>query len=124
MSRLTIGTERYAVEHIESAKVVALAKKSGWNAEEGEGFEGLREYCEPNEAATWTTHKTFDEAKVAALAALAAGDSFYGAAIIENQVVEEACDDRGNIIRACPPEWRTQAIWEVTSDGDVTQVRE
>ena len=114
MAKSKIGAERWRLDHISFKAWCALARKRGWNGEDD--ADGLREYCEPDEAATITFHASLDAAKAAALAIFAAApdDSAFGAILIDYQVLEEAHDG---------PEWETQRAYEITSDGDMLECR-
>lgn len=114
-----IGDDRYLVEMIDTANVLAIAKKNGWVDDE---TEGLREFCEPEDAAVHVVASTLDEAKSLALRHLRTGLPFYGACIIDHQTYEAAHDDRGNLVRGCPPEWETDKTYEITADGDCQPV--
>jgi hypothetical protein len=116
--RPKIGAERWRVEHISYKAWCDMARRRGWNGEDD--ADGLRAHCEPEEAATISFHTSLDGAKVAALTIFAAApdDSAFGAILVEHQVLEEAHDDRGELVRGCKPEWETQRIYEITSDGD------
>lgn len=113
----SIGDERFVLECINTDDVLALARKQGWPG----GVEGLREFCEPEDAGTYTIHATLAEAIEAGKRDLASGDSFYGCAIIDREVFEAAHDDRGNSVR-CPPSWERQESYEVAVDGEVINV--
>jgi len=114
-SKPEVGDERFLVEMIETVRVEAMARKAGWD-----GSDGLREFCEPDEAALYTEHATLDEAVAAARAWLATGASFYGCAIIDHQVYETWHDDRGNAVKGAS--WEDCGAYEVTDDGDCVKV--
>jgi hypothetical protein len=101
-----IGDERFLVEMIDHEAVKKLASEQGWTG----GDEGLREFCEPEEAAVHKVCGTLDEATKAALAWLATGRDFYGCSIIDRQVFEKP--------KGCPASWERQESWEVAMDGD------
>lgn len=112
-----IGDERYIIEILTTSAVEALARKQGWAG----GDEGLREFCEPEEAAVYWERRSLDDAVKAAKDWLSHGTSFYGCAIIDRQVYEEAHDDRGNAVK-CPPSWERQESYEVAMDGEAIRV--
>lgn len=112
-----IGDERFTVEIIATSAVEAMARKQGWTG----GDEGLREFCEPEEAAVYWQRKTLDEAVKAAKDWLAGGLSFYGCVIIDREVYEEPHDDRGNPVKV-PPTWERQESFEVAMDGECIKV--
>jgi hypothetical protein len=112
-----IGDERFVVSMIDVRNVEALARKQGWPG----GVEGLREFCEPEDAAKCTAHKTLDDATDMARKFLASGQAFYGSVLIDREVYEEAHDDRGNRVR-CPPSWESQQLYEVAMDGERIEV--
>ena len=68
-----LGDERYLIEILNTSAVEALARKQGWDEKEG-----LREFCEPEEAAVYWTRRTLDDAVTAAKDWLSHGTSFYG----------------------------------------------
>jgi hypothetical protein len=111
-----IGDERFLIEILNTSAVEALARKQGWD-----GGEGLREFCEPEEAAVYWTRSTLDEAVKAAKDWLSHGTSFYGCAIIDRQVFEAPHDDRGNPVDA-PATWERHETYEVAMDGEMIQV--
>ncbi len=113
-----IGDKRWLLERIDIRAVEAMARKQGWT---GNDTEGLREYCEPDEAAEYSVHKSLDDATAAALKWLATGRSFYGCAIIDEQVFQEAHDDRGDLIDV-PPLWERERTYEVAMDGELIMV--
>jgi hypothetical protein len=106
-----IGDERFLVEMIDTARVEALARKRGWK-----GGEGLRECCEPEDTALYTTHKSLAEAVTAAKEYLAEGTSFYGCTLIDHEVYEQWHDDRGNRVKGAS--WERQRSYEVAMDGE------
>jgi hypothetical protein len=118
-----VGAERWRLDHISYKAWCDMARKRGWQGDEDQ--DSLREYCEPEEAATITFHPSLDEAKAAALAIFrdAPDDSAFGAIHIDHQVLEAAHDDSGNLIGDCPPQWETQRCYEITSDGDMMECR-
>src|SRR5262245_30048375 len=116
MARPRIGDERWVLETISGAAVEALARKHGYTGED------LREFVEPEDVAEYTIHSSLEAAIEAANADLARNDSFYGANIIDYQILEAAHDDRGNLVRGCPPSWERQHGYEVASDGEITEV--
>ena len=111
-----VGDERFLVEIINTAAVEALARKHGWT-----GDEGLRECCEPEDAAVYWERRTLDDAEKAARDWLANGLSFYGCVIIDRQVFEQPSDDRGNLVDV-PPQWENQESYEVAMDGETIRV--
>jgi hypothetical protein len=111
-----IGDERWLVEIINTAAVEALARKQGWN-----GTGGLREFCEPEDAASCTEHVSLDAAVAAARSHLESGQSFYGCAIIEHQVFEWLRSGRGSALSA-KPSWQMQRSYEVATDGECVGV--
>jgi hypothetical protein len=111
-----IGDERYVVEMISTPVVEAMAREQGWDGEDG-----LREFCEPQDAATYSTHKTLDDATAAARQWLAAGQSFYGSAIIDHEIFTKPHDDAGRLIPA-PAEWERAHTYEVAMDGEAIEV--
>jgi len=111
-----IGDERYLVERIDTRSVEALARKQGWPG----GDEGLREFCEPDDAASYTEHHTLDDAVAVARAWLAKGTSFYGCVMIDHEVYEQWHDDRGNRVKGA--EWERQCSYEV-SRGEPEVIR-
>jgi hypothetical protein len=113
-----IGDSRWRLETITNADVEALARKSGWPG----GLEGVREFCEPNEAARYSTHASLEAAATAARAHLETGEAFYGCAIVDCMVFEAAADDRGNLIRGVPPEWVVRETYEIARDGECIKV--
>lgn len=118
-----VGSERWRSEIIGYKAWCDLARKRGWKGEEDS--DALREYCEPEDAAIYTVHRSRDEAVTAAVEWFKANpdDSAFGAIIIDHQFLEAAHDDGGNLIRGCKPTWETQLVLEVTSDGDVLESR-
>lgn len=118
-----IGAERFRAEHVSYKAWCDMARAAGWNGEDD--ADGLRAYCEPEEAATVTLHASLQEAKAAAIATFAAApdDSAFGAIIIERQVLEAAHDDSGNMVRGCTPTWEAHEAWEITSDGECLECR-
>ncbi len=116
--RAKIGDEFWRVEHIGYKAWCAKARERGWNGEDD--ADGLRAFCEPEEAALIVYCASLESAKAEAMRIFAADpdDSAFGAIVIEHQVLEAAHDDRGDLIRGCKPEWETQRIYEITSDGD------
>lgn len=118
-----IGDERWRLEHISYKNWCDVARKRGWGGEEGN--DGLREYCEPEEAATIKFFGSLALAKSAALKIFkdAPDDSAFGAILIEYQVLTAAHDDRGTSVRGCPPEWDCEKVYEITSDGDMQECR-
>lgn len=121
MTKSKIGDERWRLEHISYSRWCELARKAGWNGEDD--ADGLRAHCEPEEAATYACFSSLEQAKKAALRIFERNpdDSAFGAIIIEHQVLEAAHDDRGDLIRGCPPEWESREIYEITSDGDMLE---
>lgn len=122
MSNPRIGAERWRLEHISYSAWCDLARSRGWNGEND--ADGLREHCEPEEAATIRLFGSLQDAKAAAMAIFGdtrTNDSAFGAIIIDHQVLEAAHDDRGNLVRGCKPEWETDLVYEITSDGDVLE---
>lgn len=113
-----IGAERWTAEHISYKRWCDMARARGWTGEDGN--DGLREFCEPEEAATVTMHPSLDTAKAWAIETFktAPDDSAFGAILIEHQTLEAAHDDSGNLVRGCPPSWEADTAYEVTSDGD------
>ncbi len=117
----SIGAERWRLEHISFKRWCDMATARGWK---GDGdSDGLRAHCEPEEAATHSLHSSLDDARAAALAIFrdTPDDSAFGAIIIDYQVLTAAQDDRGKLVPGCPPEWETERIYEVTSDGDMIE---
>jgi hypothetical protein len=116
-----IGDERFCLEHISYKAWCDKARERGWNGDEDS--DGLRAYCEPEEAATIEYFTSLDLAITAAkrIFAYDPEDSAFGAILIEHQTLETAHDDRGKLIRGCKPEWEAQKVYEVTSDGDVQE---
>jgi hypothetical protein len=112
-----IGDERYMVEMIDLERVKAVARKHGYT---GRGGEGLREFCEPEQAAVYSIHATLDEATAAAKAYLLKGTSFYGSTIIDHEVFERWQDDLGNRVKGAS--WECQRSWEVAQDGERIEV--
>lgn len=119
-TRSVIGAERWLLELIDNDDVKAMARKSGWV--ETNDCEGLRECCEPQDAAAYSVFRSLDEATEAAQNYLKGGNSFYGCALIDYQVFDAPCDDRGNEVRACPPSWETQRTYEVAMNGERIEV--
>lgn len=115
-------TERYRLEHLSMMRWIALAKQRGWDGGE-EGFDELREFAEPEDAALVQIHDSLAKATKAAknLFKKYPNDSVFGAIIITLQSYEEAHDDQGNLIEDCPPEWEDVKGWEVCSDGSVSE---
>ena len=111
-----IGAERFRIEILSTAAVEALARKQGWNSEDG-----LREYCEPEDAAVYWTRLTLDEAKKAAADWLSHGTSFYGCGIIDRELYVQPHDDRGNLVKV-PPQWERQESYEVAGDSELITV--
>ena len=103
-----IGDERFRIEILSTAAVTALAKQQGWEG----GDEGLREYCEPEEAAVYWCRYSLDEAVKAAKEWLSHGVSFYGSVIIDREVYEEPHDDQGNLVKV-PPCW--DRFWSIST---------
>lgn len=116
MAKPQIGDERYLLEIISTEAVLALAKKQGWPG----GEEGVREFCEPEDAAVYSVHKTLDEAVDAARKWLATGQSFYGCAMIDHQVYEQWHDDLGNRVKGA--DWERQKSFEVAMDDEVLEI--
>lgn len=116
-ARARVGDERWLLEKIDHAAVEALARKSGWKG----GDEGLREFCEPEDAAEHTVHASLEAAVAAAKEWLAKGTSFYGCAIIDHQIFQQPHDDRGRLVRV-PPCWELQEAYEVAMDGEAIRV--
>lgn len=75
----------------------------------------MREFCEPQDAAKYTAHATLDAATEAARKFLAAGQSFYGSALIERQVWDREYHD-------VPPDWQCEQMYEVAMDGERIEV--
>jgi hypothetical protein len=113
-----VGDERFLLEVLNTSDVEALARKNGWTGGEAES---LRDYCEPEDAATYTTHYTLASATRAAKRDLAKGDSFYGCALIDREVFEVPSLGDGTLI-AVPPTWERQESYEVAMDGEVINV--
>lgn len=113
-----LGDERYLIEILSAAAVEALARKQGWAG----GDEGIREFCEPEDAAVYWIRRSLDEAKKAAADWLSNTASFYGCVIIDRQVFEEARDDRGNLIMGVPPVWERQESYELAMDGETITI--
>jgi hypothetical protein len=111
-----LGSERYTVEIIDTEKVEALARKQGWPG----GIEGLREFCEPEDAAEYRVCRTLDEAIKMARAWLAKGSSFYGCCIIDHEIYEPLHDDLGNRVKGAS--WEVQRSYEVANDDEVIEV--
>lgn len=120
LSQPKIGAERWLLEHIDTADVVALAKRQGWQGSP-EDLEGIRESCEPEDATTVTEHASLEAATTAAREYLAKGTSFFGCAVIECQRLEEARDDLGRRVKM-PPSWERQKVYEVAADGERIEV--
>ena len=116
MTRPQIGDERYLLEIISAKEVMDLAKKNGRTSDD----DGIHEYCEPADAADYIAFKTLDKAVDKAKEWLATGDSFYGCAIIDQQVYEQWHDDRGN--RVMGADWEVRKSYEVAMDMDVIEV--
>ena len=112
-----IGEERFLIEILNTSAVEALARKQGWDG----GDEGLRESCEPEDAAVYWTRSALDEAVKAARDWLSQGTSFYGCAIIAREVFEAPHDDRGNPVN-CPATWERHETFEVAMDGEMIKV--
>ena len=110
-----LGDERYLVEMIQTDRVEAMARKHGWDGEDG-----LREFCEPEDAALWSEHQTLDAAIQAAREWLATGKAFYGCVIIDHEVFERWRDDRGNAVKHA--DWERQRSYEVANDEEVIEV--
>lgn len=106
-----VGDERYLVEVISTEAVEKMARDAGWD-----GRDGLREFCEPEDAAIYTVHETLDLATDAARKWLATGKSFYGSAMIDHQVFEQWHDDRGNRVKGA--DWERQKSYEVAAGDD------
>lgn len=107
-----IGDERWLVEHIDAERAKSVARKNGWSGGEDEGF---LDYCDCGmAAATYSEHKTFDEALAAARADLATGRSLFGCAIIDRQ--------RYEVFQGCPPTWDDQQSWEVDATGEYMEI--
>jgi hypothetical protein len=123
MAKPSIGDERYKLEHLSYQAWIDLAKSKGWPGGE-DSFDTLREYCDPEDAALVLIFPTYAKAlsKARELFKSKVNDSVFGADIISYQVLTEAHDDSGNLVRGCPPEWEDQKIWEVASDGSVMEV--
>lgn len=102
-----IGDERFMAEMIDVTKVEAMAREQGWPG----GIEGLREFCEPADAADYSVHQTLEDATRAAKEWLAKGKDFFGAVMIDRQVFERE-------YRNVPPGWVRQQTWEVTLEGE------
>lgn len=115
-----IGDERYLLEYIGVEAWHTKAKEAGWDGQD-ESFDALRPYCEPEQSATYVVFKDLKAAAAHARSMFKAKprDSVYGAIIIEQQTLEAAQDDSGNLIPGCKPEWLTQQSWEVTADGAI-----
>jgi hypothetical protein len=111
-----IGEERFLIEIISTSAVEALARKQGWNGEDG-----LREFCEPEDAAVYWVRRTLDEAKKAAADWLSHNTSFYGCVIIDRQVYQQPHDSSGDLVEV-PPEWEFQEAYEVAMDGELITV--
>jgi hypothetical protein len=118
MPQPTIGDERFLLETISTANVEAMARARGW-----QGGEDMEEFCEPDEAARHSVHKTLQEAASVAKAWLSAGHSFSGRAMIERQVYEEPRDDGGNPVLGLP-RWKSRYSYEITMDGEPILVSE
>ena len=106
-----IGDERFLVEMIDVRHVEAMARKDGWPG----GTEGLREFCEPQDAAKHTAHATLDAATEAARKFLSTGQAFYGSVLIDRQVWERE-------FRDVPPDWQRHQTFEVAMDGERIEV--
>lgn len=106
-----IGDVRFVVEHIDGDRFEKLDRKRGWN----DGEDGMLDYAEHSEAAIYSEHKTLDEAKAAAIAFLAKGNSLFGACMIDRQVFERFESDMH-------PEWERYETYEVVTDGDMIKV--
>jgi hypothetical protein len=120
-SKPNIGDERWTADHVSFKRWCDMARARGWTGKDD--ADGLREYCDPEEAAIVTVHASLDAAKAWAIKTFAdaPNDSAFGAILIEHQVLEGAHDDSGNPVRGCPPTWETQHAYEVTSDGDMAE---
>jgi hypothetical protein len=116
-----IGDERWTAEHISYKRWCDLAREFGWGGEEDS--DGMRAYCEPEEAAILTIHGSLDAAKAWAMATFERhpDDSAFGAIIIEHQILVAAHDDSGNVLRDCKPTWESETTYEVTTDGDMLE---
>ena len=111
-----IGDERWLVEMIATDRVEAMAREQGWPG----GDEGLREFCEPDDAAVHAVHATKEAAFAAARQWLASGKSFFGCSIVDRQVYEVWQDDRGNRVKHA--DWETRESHEIAMDGEAIQV--
>lgn len=107
-----IGAERYLVELIATRDVMTLAREAGWHSHHEEG---LREFCEPEDAATYAVHASLDAATEAARAYLKNGAAFYGCVIIDHERFERLRPDM-------PPTWERQRSYEVAMDGERIEV--
>lgn len=106
-----IGDVRFVVEHIDADRFEKLARERGWK----DGEDGMLDYAEHFEAAIHTEHKTLDEAKAAAKAFLAKGQSLFGCCTIDRQVFERFEPDMH-------PEWERYEMYEVAMDGEMIDV--
>lgn len=121
MLKSKIGDERFRLEHISYKHWCKMAEERGWNGEDGN--DGLRDYCEPEEAASYTCFSNLEQAVKAAKTIFERNpdDSAFGAIIIDHQEFQAAHDDSGNLISSCRPEWETIKIYEITSGGDILE---
>lgn len=105
-----IGDECFRVVMIDIADVERMAREDGWD-----GSEGLREFCEPEEAATSSIHGTLEAAIEAARKDLARGVSFYGCNLIDRLVYEPpTCGGEPLGLR---PSWERHETYEVSVSG-------
>ncbi len=101
-----IGDVRFVVEHIDNDRYEALARKRGWDGEDG-----MLDYAEHFEAAVYSVHPSLEKATAAAKKFLAAGKSTFGCCQIDQQRFERFMDDMH-------PEWETKDRYEVAMDGE------
>lgn len=111
-----IGDERYLLEFISSDNVLALARRNGWT----EDLEGVREFCEPEDAAVYRAFKNLSAAEACARKLLKGGTAFYGCILIDRQIYRKPEID-GKLI-GVPAEWETEHTYEVAMDGETIEV--
>lgn len=105
-----IGDVRFIVQMIDNDRYEKIARKRGWD-----GTEGMLDYAEAHEAASYSEHKTLEEATASANAWLAKGKSTFGCCMIDRQVFERFEDDMY-------PEWENHESYEVAMDGECIKV--
>ena len=116
-----IGKERWRLQHISYSAWCDLARQRGWSGEDGN--DGLRDYCEPEDAALVKHYPSLNIAIAAAMNIFqqSPDDSAFGAILVDYQTLQPAQDDQGKLVRRCPPDWITEKVYEITSDGDVLE---